>query len=84
MCFIALQLTAQNSYFTCDFEDAAQNAQWSLTNGSMAADIPNKWYIGSAISNGGKNAMYISMDGGQTVSYKDCGAYVISYISSLG
>ena len=80
MCFIALQLTAQNSYFTCDFEDAAQNAQWSLTNGSMAADIPNKWYIGSAISNGGKNAMYISMDGGQTVSYKDCGAYVISYI----
>lgn len=80
MCLIALQANAQTSYFTCDFEDATQNAQWSLTNGTFAAAIANKWCIGSATSNGGEKAMYISTDGGKTVSYVDEKAYVISYI----
>ena len=80
ICFIALQLTAQNSYFTCDFEDAAQNAQWSLVNGVQASEIPNKWCIGSATSHGGQKSMYISTDDGKTVSYTNVPAYVISYI----
>ena len=54
MCFVALQMTAQDSYFMCDFEDEAQNAKWSLVNGSYGVTTANKWNIGSAVSNGGE------------------------------
>ena len=79
--FVAFAVEAQEMSFYCDFEDEAQNAQWSLENGPMAATILNKWHIGSAASHGGKNAMYISVDTGKTVSYYNTSTYVISYIN---
>lgn len=80
LCLTGLSIQAQNNYFMCDFEDASINAQWSLVNGSKAASIGNKWCIGSATSNGGQNAMYISVDSGRTVSYYNISAYVVAYI----
>ena len=79
-CFVLLQVNAQDSYFICDFEDSVQNAQWSLENGGKASEITNKWYIGSAISHGGSNALYVSVDSGLTASYEGQQAYIISYI----
>lgn len=80
ICFSLLQLEAQDSYFICDFEDTVQNAQWSLLNGTKAVEISNKWYIGSAISHGGSNALYVSIDSGKTASYEGQQAYIVSYI----
>ena len=51
--------------FYCDFEDTAQSNLWVFDNGSQT----NKWYIGSATSNGGTHAMYISDNNGASNSY---------------
>ena len=45
--------------FQCDFEDDEQNSLWSLNTTSQT----NYWHIGSAVSNGGSNALYITNDG---------------------
>ena len=65
--------------FSCDFEDEVQNATWSLVNGTMASQIPNKWFIGSAINNGGDKSLYISADNGATATYTKTSAYVVAY-----
>ncbi|MCQ2298164.1 MAG: fibronectin type III domain-containing protein, partial [Bacteroidales bacterium] len=57
----ALAAPAQSYVF--DFEDAADNAQWTMTT----AD--NSWFIGTAASNGGNNGLYISNDEGVTNAY---------------
>lgn len=77
LCSVSAQ---QTSSFSCDFEDEAQNRAWSLVNGVQAADIPNKWVIGSAVSNGGEKCMYISADSGSTAGYVKYSSYAVSYI----
>ena len=59
--------------YSCGFENAAQNALWTLENGSMT----NKWYIGSATNNGGSNALYISNDNGASNSYSTSSSAVV-------
>ena len=49
--------------FTFDFEDAADNAEWTMTT----AD--NSWFIGTAANNGGSNGLYVSNDEGVTNAY---------------
>ena len=51
--------------YTYGFEDATENANWTLSN----YDQTNKWYIGTAASNGGEKGLYISNDGGTSNSY---------------
>ena len=51
--------------YNCDFEDATENAAWTIVNGNEA----NKWYIGGAVNNGGDSALYISNDNGATNNY---------------
>lgn len=51
--------------YVTGFEDAVDNANWIINNGSYT----NQWYLGNAINNGGANALYISSDGGATNSY---------------
>ena len=51
--------------FICNFEDTVQNRTWTLENGSVA----NKWYIGTAASNGGTQGLYISNTNGTTNNY---------------
>ena len=54
-----------NLLFACDFEDAIDNANWMMVNGNYT----NKWFIGSAVNNGGSNALYISDNNGVSNTY---------------
>lgn len=74
--FMTSQVAAQLP-FTCDFEDATQNSEWALINGTQT----NKWIIGSAVNNtdNGSNALYISNDNGTTNAYTHTTSYVYAY-----
>ncbi len=61
--------------FVCDFEDTAQNRQWTLENGANH----NRWHIGAATSNGGTQSLYISNDNGISNSYTVDGADALDY-----
>lgn len=62
--FITPEGTARIPY-NCDFENATENNRWTILNGNYT----NKWCIGSAVNNGGSNALYISNDNGVTNAY---------------
>ena len=49
--------------YTCGFEDATENANWVIENGASAT---NKFFIGSAVNNGGTQSLYVSDDNGFT------------------
>ena len=71
--FFSLSLQAQTitplPYF-CGFEDASENAQWTLNpTATPTVVLPNKWFIGRAASQMGVNSLYISGDEGITNSY---------------
>ena len=66
--FLSAQ-TTELPYF-CGFEDATENAQWTLNpTATSAVVLPNKWFIGKAAAQMGVNSLYISGDEGQTNSY---------------
>ena len=59
--------------YTTEFEDASDNGQWGILNGTQA----NKWYIGEPTDAnsdvnttvGGTNGLYVSNDGGASNTY---------------
>ena len=62
--------------YSCDFEDATENANWVLENGTYT----NKWYIGTAANNGGANGLYISNNNGTNNSYNnESASYVYAF-----
>lgn len=61
------------------FEDSTTYSSWTLNAGPNGAKAENKWYISNAESFVGKNALYISADGGKTLSYKNTQVYNIAY-----
>lgn len=65
----AEESTQSITHYYCDFEDENEVQQWNLLVGPQAASITNKWVVGSALNNGGQNALYVSSDGGKSVSY---------------
>lgn len=82
-----LSASAQIVY-QCDFEDAAQRAEWTLNVGTQASQVENQWYIGQEgnFSEKGSHGLYISSDGGQTARFKSTKAsYIVCYdeISTL-
>jgi len=56
--------------YACDFEDADDNANWTIVNGNYT----NKWFIGDAVNNGGDSALYISNDNGVSNTYTTSGS----------
>ena len=71
--FFSISIQAQTitplPYF-CGFEDATENAQWTLNpTATSAVVLPNKWFIGKAAAQMGLQSLYISGDEGQTNSY---------------
>lgn len=42
--------------YICGFEDATENGNWTIVNGNST----NKFFIGSAVNNGGTQSLYIS------------------------
>lgn len=61
-------------YF-CDFEDVDERNAWQFSNGNYV----DKWYIGTAVSNGGDYSLYISHNGGVSNSYVGTTSYVWAY-----
>ncbi len=61
--------------YSCDFEDASENANWTLENGTQS----NKWYIGTAASHEGENGLYISDNNGTSNNYSTSASYVYAY-----
>ena len=59
------------------FEDAIDNAKWTLLNGTQT----NKWLFGTAVNNGGSKALYISNGTGETAAndYTHSTSYVMAY-----
>ncbi|MCR5050111.1 MAG: hypothetical protein K6A36_03410 [Paludibacteraceae bacterium] len=67
---IAAMAQLPHSY-SCDFEDAAENARWNLnTPKNENYTWVNTWTIGSGVSSLGAQSLYISADGGTTAGYK--------------
>lgn len=60
--FTIAQTPASLDYAT-DFEGATSN--WALVNGTQT----NKWFVGSAVNNGGSKSLYITNDGGISNAY---------------
>lgn len=73
-----VSLVAQTSY-VCDFENSSENSEWVLNVGKLGSRLTNKWYIGEAINNGGKQSLYISDDNGASARYGNAGTTVIAY-----
>lgn len=65
--------------YTCNFEDSIQNKTWVLENGYEAEEIPNKWFIGSAINNGGEQCLYVTADTGKTAGYVAFSSVAVAY-----
>jgi hypothetical protein len=62
--------------YTQNFEDNEENANWILENSNQT----NKWYIGSAVNNGGGKSLYISSDNGTSNTYNTGStSYVYAY-----
>jgi hypothetical protein len=77
-----LRMHAQNyvnlPYFE-GFEDTTTYSSWVLNAGPNGAKAENKWYMSNADAFVGENALYISSDGGKTLSYKNSQVYNIAY-----
>jgi len=83
VCAILLGITHTQAQvpasYTCDFEDSIQNKTWVLENGYEAEEVPNKWFIGSAINNGGMQCLYITADTGRTAGYVAYSSVAVAY-----
>ena len=64
---ITINGSALEAVGLCDFENASEDALWTIVNGSN----PNGWYIGTATNatSGGSRALYVSNDNGTSNSY---------------
>ena len=65
---------AQAPVYTCDFEDAAERALWTLNaarDAATQAQFENKWYIGAPghFAPTGSHGLFISADNGATSNY---------------
>lgn len=75
---IAAMAQLPHSY-SCDFEDAAENAQWNLnTPKNKNYEWPNLWVIGEAEAMSGSHSLYMSADGGNTSCFLSKNAVMIA------
>ena len=75
------QMSFAQIYYSCDFEDAQENAQWVLNSGARGPLCESKWYIGGAGQFGvvGDSGLFVSSDA-QNATYKSTQAmYVVAY-----
>ena len=77
-----LRMHAQNytnlPYFE-GFEDTTTYSSWVLNAGPNGAKAENKWYMSNADAFVGENALYISSDGGKSLSYTNKTVYNVAY-----
>lgn len=70
--------------YSCDFEDAAQRARWTLTpaaSNQIAALLTNKWYLGAPGNNGinGQYGLFVSDDNGVSAHYTTSSCFIFAY-----
>lgn len=63
--------------FLCGFEEQSEVNQWQLNEGTPNAN--DQWVIGKATHSEGKQALYISSDGGSSTVYGDKPNIVMAY-----
>lgn len=73
------QTTTGARNYACDFEVDSINAKWVNNPGIYAPQIPNKWFIGDAVNNGGYSSLYISTDSARTAGYTNSSSLAVSY-----
>lgn len=49
--------------------DAVELSNWVLNPGPLADQCPDKWVVGDAVHNEGKQSLYISSDGGESAMF---------------
>ena len=64
-----------NIPYYCNFEDDAENAQWTLLNGTQT----NKWHIGSVVAQAGAKSLYVSNNGTAHTYTTNATSYVYAY-----
>ena len=62
----------------CGFEDAAENANWTMAKGTSYA---NNWSIGTAVFNYGTHSLYVSHNNGANAAYTNSRGSAIAYRS---
>lgn len=72
-CAAAAQTRVAGVPYSCDFENAAENSNWVLMNGTK----DNKWFIDTAANNGGHKSLYISNTLGTSNNYNNYGYYCV-------
>lgn len=76
---VNITLHAQTQYH-CDFEDITELRQWTLNSGKEGPNMANKWFVGTAVNNGGNSSLYVSSDpDGLTTNYTNKGLTVTAY-----
>ena len=59
-----LQENPEQIPFIADFEDDAENKNWTIDNGNSST--VNKWVMGNAVAFEGSGSLYVSKDGGSS------------------
>ena len=79
---LAAQGVAVTPPYAYGFEDdgSSERSLWTLLNtGQDGTPCPDQWYIGAAAAKDGVNSLYISSDGGASVSYGRNSNIVVAY-----
>ena len=75
----AAAITMDDLPYLCDFEDAAEDANWILNPDISSITTDNRWVIGDALSYTGAKSLYVSKDGGLTNSYAPTNNVLLAY-----
>ncbi len=75
---------SSQSYYYNDFDDATENANWTMRVGTAASQISNRWWVGSPDVDADNldtgNYLYMSCDSGATAGYDGTsGSLVVAY-----
>ena len=72
-------ITMADLPYLCDFEDEAENANWTLNPYIETITTENAWVIGEAAAYTGKKSMYVSQDGGFSQTYAATNNVLLAY-----
>jgi len=72
-------ITMADLPYLCDFEDASENANWTLNPSINTITTTNAWVIGDALAYTGERSLYVSQDGGVTNTYASTNNVLLAY-----
>lgn len=72
-------ITMDDLPYLCDFEDDAENANWTLNPSVNTITTANRWVIGDATAYTGAKSMYVSQDEGRSNTYAATNNVLLAY-----